>query len=370
MVALTLDPLGVVVPLRAEHPIEPDIVDPEDVDAPRAGGLGVQRAGAFLAEEIAPPRWICHEILQEHSVGVIGGGPKVLKSHLAVDLAVAVAAGGLFCGRFIVPEPRRVLLMQFESARAAFQRRVRAAVTRYDSAPEELYIVSNEPVLFEDQVSMQRVEVTLDRVRPDLFILDPLAAMTTGDENSAQEMGAIVRQLRAWRDDHGCAIALVHHTNKGAAGAGAGLRSGMKLRGSSALYAAVEWALWVERPDDAAPRIEVRVEQKEAEPRKPFAVELDGTTLQLRVVADEISVQVTDDDVLDAIVARGRRATAQEIAQDLGLGERAVRDRMTYLVSVKRAYLEAGTGRGRKALVYVVPKGTQSGPRLLSERES
>lgn len=360
MTVIEFDPDAVARSFGEEPPIP---------DAPQVGGLRAQRADDFLAEAIAEPRWICHEILQEHAVGVIGGGPKVLKSHLAVDLAVSVAAGGLFLGRFLVPAPRRVLLMQFESARAAFQRRVRAAITRYDSAPEELYVVSNEPVLFEDRVSMQRVEITLGQVRPDLFILDPLAAMTTGDENSAQEMGAIVRQLRAWRDQHGCAIALVHHTNKGAAGAGAGLRSGMKLRGSSALYAAVEWALWVERPDDAAPRVEVRVEQKEAEPRKPFAVELDGTTLQLRVVADEISVQVTDDEILEAIVARKRRATAQDLAADTGLSERAVRDRMTYLVGLKRAYLEEGSGRGRKPLVYVVTKTSVAAPRLLSERE-
>ena len=91
------------------------------------------------------------------------------------------------------------------------------------------------------------------------------------------------------------------------------MRSGLKLRGSSAFYAAAEWALWVDRPDDAAPRIEVRVEQKEAEPRKPFAVEFIEAGAELRVVADEISVMVKDDEIVEAIVARKRRATSQEL---------------------------------------------------------
>ncbi len=349
---------------------DPEVPDEIPPRVPRgAGGLHVAGAAEFLAEEIAEPRWLALDIVPEHGIGVIGGAPKVLKSWLALDLAMAVASGGAFCGRFLCPEPRRVLIVQFESSRAAYQKRVRTMAPRFGGAPAELYVASNEPVLFEDPVAMRRVSVTLGEMRPDLLILDPLAAMTTGDENSAQEMGAIVRQERAWRDTYGCAIALVHHTNKGAAGAGAGMRSGLKLRGSSALYAAVEWALWVDRPDDAAPRIEVRVEQKEAEPRKPFAVEFSEAGAELRVTADEISVTVTDDELLEAIVERKRHANAQELAGDLGLGEKAVRERMTALVSQHRAYYEAGSGRGRRPLVYVVPgKGSYAGPKLLTER--
>jgi hypothetical protein len=358
------------VSVREFAPPEPHIPDEFAPDAPLLGGVRAVSASAFLAESIAEPRWLSVDIVPEGAIGFIGGAPKVLKSWIALDLAFAVAAGGAFCGRFLCAEPRRVLLMQFESSRAAFQRRVRALSARYGAPPDELWIVSNESVLFEDAVSVQRMNVLLERTQPALLVLDPLASMTTGEENSATEMGRVVRQLRSWRDTHGCAIAVVHHTNKGAAGVGAErVRSGMKLRGSSAFYAATEWALWIERPDESAPRIEVRVEQKESEPRRPFAVAFDESRAELAVIADSITMQVTDDDIVDAIVERKRRATAKELAADLGIAETTIRDRMTSLVSQRRAYFEAGTGRGRKALVYVVPKGTQSGPRLLSERE-
>lgn len=337
-------------------------------DARRPGGLLAQRADAFLAELLADPRWLAVDIVPERAIGFIGGAPKVFKSWLALDLAMAVAGGGAFCGRFLCPEPRRVLLVQFESSRAHYQRRVRAIAERYAPAPEELYIVSNEPVLFEDPVSVQRVGVTLGDLRPHLVVLDPMAAMTTGEENSATEMGRVIRQLRAWRDEHGCAIAVVHHTKKREAGPASTGRSGDRLRGSSAFYAAAEWALWVDRVDDAASRIEIQVMQKESEARRPFAVEFSEQRAELRVVADEISVQVTDDELLEAIVGRKRRASVRDIATDTGLSERTVRDRMTYLVGHKRAYIEEGSGRGRKPVIYVVTK-TSTAPRLLSAVE-
>lgn len=336
-------------------------------DVPRAGALRAVRADQFLAEEIAAPAWIVDEIMTEHSIGIVGAAPKALKSTIVEDLAVAIAWGGQFLARFDCHAPRRVLLYQNESSRAAFQRRIAARSRRYGGAPAELYLVTNEPVLFEDRVSIGRLEVTLEQLRPDVVLLDPLASMTSADENSAQEVGAIVRQLRAWRDRFGCAIAVVHHTNKTSSGVGSGLRSGMKLRGSSALYAMIEWALWIDRPDEAAPRVEVRVEQKESEPRRPFVVELDRAG-ELRVVADEITVQVTDDELLEAIVAHKRVATASAIATELGMPERTVRDRMAVLVSQRRAYIVEGSGRGRRPLEYAVPKGA-AGPRLLSERE-
>lgn len=360
-------------------PFDPDEIarsygeePPPDGDVPRLGGLGATSAADFLAEDIAEPKWLTDEILPEGAIGFIGGAPKVLKSWLALDLAAAVAAGGLFCGRFLCPEPRRVLLTQFESGRAHYQKRVRQVLSRYDVTPEGLYIVSNEPIVLEDPVSVQRVSVELADKRPDLWVIDPLASVTTGDENSAQEMGRVVRQLRAWRDEFGCAIAIVHHTNKAASGVGSGMRSGLKLRGSNALYGATEWALWVDRPDESVPRVEVRVEQKEAEPRKPFAVAFDDATGGITVVSDTISVQVTDDELVDAIVARKRRATARELSGDLGVEERTVRERMAYLTSPKmrRAYIEEGSGKGRKPLVYVVPRGLESAVRITSAKPS
>jgi hypothetical protein len=355
-------------------PFDPDAVarqfgeEPPVPDRPRSGGLAASSAKEFLAEDIPDPEWLVTDIVPERAIGFIGGAPKVFKSWLALDLGMALTAGTAFCGRFACPTSRRTLIVQFESSRAHYQKRLRAITSRFPAVPEQLYIASNESLVFEDQVSIKRIDVSLDDLRPDLLILDPLAAMTHGDENSAQEMGAIVRQLRAWRDRYDCAIGVVHHTNKAAARTVDAARGGHKLRGSSAFYAAAEWALWIERPDEAAARLEVRVEQKEAEPRRPFAVEFREVGAELVVVQDEVTRQVTDNEILAAIIRRGKHATTQELVAELEVEDRTIQRRLKALLAGRKIYLQEGSGRGSKPSVWIVTTAQAAALRLLPER--
>ena len=46
-----------------------------------------------LAKRAEEQRWLVTSLWSEQAVGIIGGEPKYCKSFLALDLAVAVAAG-------------------------------------------------------------------------------------------------------------------------------------------------------------------------------------------------------------------------------------------------------------------------------------
>ena len=63
-----------------------------------------------LAECAKEQRWLVTSLWSEQAVGIIGGEPKCCKSFLALDLAVAVAAGTACLRRFAVPRAGRVLL--------------------------------------------------------------------------------------------------------------------------------------------------------------------------------------------------------------------------------------------------------------------
>src|SRR5215467_6669472 len=52
-----------------------------------------------LAEEAPELRWLVTDLWSHDAVGIVGGEPKCCKSFLALDLAVAVAAG--VTGRFL-----------------------------------------------------------------------------------------------------------------------------------------------------------------------------------------------------------------------------------------------------------------------------
>jgi RecA-family ATPase len=77
-----------------------------------------------LAQRAEEQRWLVTSLWSEQAVGIIGGEPKCCKSFLALDLAVAVAAGTTCLRRFAVPRPGRVLLDAAEDALHIVRRRL------------------------------------------------------------------------------------------------------------------------------------------------------------------------------------------------------------------------------------------------------
>src|ERR1700720_3482058 len=69
----------------------------------------------LLAEQPAtpPPGWIEPGLLPPQGILFVGGEPKVGKSLLVANLALALAAGTGRAG-FMIPAARRVLVCQFE----------------------------------------------------------------------------------------------------------------------------------------------------------------------------------------------------------------------------------------------------------------
>src|SRR5437763_16848107 len=69
----------------------------------------------LLAEQpaVPPPGWIEPGLLPPQGILFVGGEPKVGKSLLVANLALALAAGEDRAG-FDVPAPHRVLICQFE----------------------------------------------------------------------------------------------------------------------------------------------------------------------------------------------------------------------------------------------------------------
>jgi AAA domain len=77
-----------------------------------------------LADRAEDQRWLVTSLWSEQAVGIVGGEPKCCKSFLALDLAVAVAAGIPCLRRFAVPRAGRVLLCAAEDALHIVRRRL------------------------------------------------------------------------------------------------------------------------------------------------------------------------------------------------------------------------------------------------------
>jgi len=304
-----------------------------------------KRASDFVAQDLEPQTWLVDGVWPDEGIGVVFGQPEVFKSFFVLDMAFAVATGGSFLGMHDVPKPRRVMVVQMESSAKAFQDRLNKIGVRFGGVPDNMFVITGKPILLEDKKWAERIVNEIAVVQPGLIILDPLASMTAADENSAQEMGVIVRALRGWRDQFKTAICVVHHEVKNTQGVGA-----QNMRGSSALHGAVEVALRIERPDPDASRISVKFAKfKEAERPKPFFAEFDGERFEFRVLTNERMLS-TEQQIREFLGAHGEASTAQ-VASALNIKEHQAREILRAAVG-RGIRMKPGTGQGNKAAVW------------------
>jgi len=221
--------------------------------------LPVQLA-CHLAECPEQQRWLVDALWSEQAVGIIGGEPKCGKSFLALDLAVAVAAGSPCLRRFAVPHPGRVLLYPAEDAMHIVRRRLdgicAAAGVRLDHL--DIQVITAPSLRLDLDADRSRLEETVARLKPRLLILDPFVRLHRIDENASGEVAPLLAFLRDLQRRHAISVVLVHHARKAASA----LRAGQALRGSSEFHAWGDSNLYLRRDGDQ--RIILTVEHRAA----------------------------------------------------------------------------------------------------------
>jgi hypothetical protein len=206
--------------------------------------LPVCRA-AELAKDAPPQRWLIDSLWAERAVGILGGEPKCGKSLLALEIAVAVAAGVSCLRRFPVDRAGRVLLFAAEDAHSIVRRRLegicRAAGISLRAL--DLYVITAPALRLDLTGDQERLEETVKQARPRLLVLDPFVRLHRIDENASGEVAAILSSLRRLERTYATAVLLVHHVRKSAGH----LRAGQALRGSSELHAWGDSNLYLRR---------------------------------------------------------------------------------------------------------------------------
>jgi len=223
-----------------------------------------------LAEAPEQRRWLVDQLWSEEAVGIIGGEPKCCKSFLALDLAVAVAAGTPCLRRFTVTRPGRVLLYPAEDALHIVRRRLEGICAAAGVVLPELDIqVITAPSLRLDlDADRARLDEAVGRLRPRLLVLDPFVRLHRIDENVSGDVAPLLAFLRELQRRHAVAVAVVHHARKGAGA----IRAGQALRGSSEFHAWGDSNLYLRR--DSNDRIVLTVEHR-------AAAAMPGVTLEL-----------------------------------------------------------------------------------------
>ena len=249
--------------------------------------------GDFLARQDKPiPHIIGRGILPVRGKCIIGGQPKSNKTYIVLNMAINLAAGEpIFMAQYksgapVMPvgKKHRVLYVEQEIGSEGLRDRLRPLLGKRKHLEDlDLFIKTRDTGMRMDTPEgRERIEYELAMVKPDVVILDPLSKFHVSNENSAQEMGAIMRVGDHWIERYGTAIVYIHHTGLASFDPDNRRSGGSKLRGSSAIFADTDTFMEVVRKSSAStkePIIKLDFELRRGEPLEPIFVKrrLDGS---------------------------------------------------------------------------------------------
>jgi hypothetical protein len=216
-------------------------------------------------------------LLPPQGILFVGGEPKVGKSLLVANLALALAAGVDRLG-FSIPTRRRVLICQFELPVPQFVSRLASMRPALGAAADQHLLVDTRAAghLLSTAQGLNHFVSAARAAAAEVLVLDPLYSTHDQDENDTRAMAALCQSLLRLRDTSRAALVVLHHTRKSIGRH----EIGTAFRGSSALHAVGDSYLLLTRPSpQLATTLELRSQFRYAAAQPPRLLQLDPRTL-------------------------------------------------------------------------------------------
>lgn len=266
-----------------------------------------------------PPGWIEPGLLPPQGILFVGGEPKVGKSLLVANLAMAVAAGQDRAG-FTVPAARRVLICQFELPVPQFVSRLAVMRHRIGAAADQNLLVDTRAAghLLSAPPGLNHFLVAAREASAEVIVLDPLYSTHDQDENDTRSMAALCQTLLRLRDASQAALIVVHHVRKSISRD----EIGRAFRGSSALHAVGDSYLLLTRPSANLGVVELRFQFRYAAPLAPRLLELEPQSLWFSAAGAAPSHsrprrKVEPEDVTQALAGIGKPARHNQLRDQI-----------------------------------------------------
>lgn len=223
-----------------------------------------------------PPSLVEPGLLPAQGIWFVGGEPKVGKSLLVANLALALAAGSQRIG-FPIPAPRRVLVCQFELPLPQFVSRLRVMRRSLGAGADHHLLIDTRATghLLSAPQGLNHFVLAARAAAAEVIILDPLYSTHDQDENDTRAMAALCQALLRLRDATQAALIVVHHIRKSITRE----EIGSAFRGSSALHAVGDTYMLLTRPSPQLPTLELRFQFRYSAPQPPRLLKLDSPTL-------------------------------------------------------------------------------------------
>lgn len=293
----------------------------------------IDAADLLAQPDPGPTPWLVENLIVEQALIAAVGRWKTTKSYALLDVGISIATGHPAFGTHAIPTPGPVVFVNEESGQAALWRRLDALCRGREINPEELrgrlLLAANERVKLDHPDWQARLIELGGRVRPRLFVFDPLARMKAAgrNENEQGDMAPLIDFVRQLRDETEAAVCFVHHVGHG----------GGHMRGSSDLESMWETRLTWTR-DGQSPVVEIESEHREAEAAAPLSYRIswdaETRTMRLNLLA-EPGAPPLGDRIIDHLRKHGGQR-ADDIATTLKV-------RRAWVVRELKQMRQAGT---------------------------
>lgn len=304
-------------------------------------------ADALLATRFTEPRWAVPGLIPD-GLSILAGSPKTGKSWAALNIALAVASGGVALGRVPVPAGD-VLVVALEDNPRRLQERL-VVLLQGDPAPARLTLTTAFPTLDHGAIAHLSGWLTTHR-EARLVVIDTLERIR-GDQGGARTRNAYAAdyaaaaELKQLADRHEVALLVVHHVRKATADDPLDL-----ISGTNGLAGGVDTALVLKRQAGRADAVLYVRGRDVAEAEHALGFDAATCAWTMLGAASDYRRSEERQEVLDLLARMAPEAlTPKQVAEALDRKVGAVR---VLLHRMHQAGEVAHTGRGYTSSLFI-----------------
>ncbi len=183
-------------------------------DQSKAKEYAGKSASTLLKEKPPIINWCVSSILPKQGIGIIAGWPGIGKSWLLLDMAICVATGQPWLGKFEV-QKGRVMYVDEDS----HDDLIRVRLNKLLNAKE---LPTNVDVDFYIQEGLDLTNPTdyaalgkkIELRRPSLVIMDTLSQVQSEDENTTRGMSKVFKLVKKLAKDYSTAFLFADHPRR------------------------------------------------------------------------------------------------------------------------------------------------------------
>lgn len=262
--------------------LEKNIKAAEDDEWEDPWGSPFTLASAYAERD--PVTWLVDGIIRERTLSMVYGPPGNMKTFLALDLCLRIAAGLPWLppapwqqdGKAIQTAQVRSMYIDMDNGEDDMHERVEA-LSRALNLPADLpfsyYSFPMGGLNAGDSKAMGHLARRLRTTDTRFVVVDNLGIVKGKADENSDEMVPVMNNFRQVIEDTGCAISLIHHQRKTT---GNMTRVGDSIRGHSSIEASLNLALLVER-EAYSDTIDIKATKTRGGQVKPFSAQLTYT---------------------------------------------------------------------------------------------